>query len=174
MLIVGGYLVLDRDYKGIVITVSSRFYVHVGPILDYGSQINLSDEIPVTIESLQFHSCRRFTLIMNRSNEPGETTTRTFPQLIPSDTNFQPDHYIDDTIIHTLRVVTVWYDQQRQRRRHDDGDNGLDDDDSLNNQGIERLWNGKMSRGLRISLVGDNDFYSQNEQASFELSYNDM
>jgi hypothetical protein len=119
-------LVLERPYKGLVFTVSSRFYVHIEEL-----QKHKEETIQLMVVSCQFRRKQHF--VLNFKNLQFH--------LDPVASKEAPNPYVESTITNTLNIIYAMYK-------------------------TKWLFEKKLAHGLFISIVGDNDFYSQQYQVN--------
>ncbi|KAI9141427.1 ribosomal protein S5 domain 2-type protein, partial [Paraphysoderma sedebokerense] len=133
VLVTGGYLVLDREYSGIVIATSSRFYCIIQTSQEtpsVKSAATLSDiTFKIRLTSPQFlDPPREYEVKINSKGIVNLCTSYTNP-------------YIDHTLKFCLSLITGQYAQFSD---------------------FSRL----VENGIIITIVGDNDFYSQRKEIS--------
>jgi len=153
VLMTGGYLVLERPNKGLVLTVDARFYTSIKPIseIEVGVGKRKREEIEgveftdsngpfsIIVESPQFHHVQEYKLLI----DPKRSLRL---ELLPENVaTFKPNPYTENSLIYTLHVI-------RQIT--------LQDPDKEKYRDFIRLLKG----GLKIKILGDNAFYSQREQ----------
>ncbi|KAJ3166941.1 phosphomevalonate kinase [Geranomyces variabilis] len=123
VLLTGGYLVLDREYQGLVVGADSRFYTVVVP-----ANGDASSDVPIiSVKSPQFLDGSWTYELHVR---PGHVNLR------PLDESQPRNPYVEAALVNALDVVC------------------------LSNPNCEDL----LGKGLDITIVGSNDFYSQREQ----------
>ncbi|KAE9047644.1 hypothetical protein PR003_g971 [Phytophthora rubi] len=136
VLLVGGYLVLDEQYSGLVLSSTARFYSQVGVkgLSDKYSVFATSAEwrrlFPLTVESAQFDQ-----LIDGWIEQNSDGRFR-FQLREGSHRN----SYIEETVLCAVNGIA-----------------GLDEFKS--NDTFQQLTEAK--KGVHVTLRGDNDFYSQ-------------
>ncbi|KAG2146490.1 ribosomal protein S5 domain 2-type protein [Suillus bovinus] len=122
VLAAGGYLVLDQQYPGVVISTSSRFYTVIQPSSGSANQI--------VVRSPQFHQAEwRYTVNYNAAG------IQVNPQ---EDSIGGKNKFVHLALQHTLNLVSEIHSVAQVQER--------------------------LSNGLDIAAVGDNDFYSQRAQ----------
>ncbi|KAG9307252.1 hypothetical protein G9A89_017080 [Geosiphon pyriformis] len=122
VLLTGGYLVLDRDYDGLVIGTGARFYTVIKPG-------ELTSNGKIIVNSPQFlNATWEYSIV---------TTGGSFDILKKSDKHLQ-NRLVEIALRYSLGVIA-------QRITFD-------------------RFEEKIRSGLRIYILGDNDFYSQREQ----------
>ncbi|KAG1734747.1 ribosomal protein S5 domain 2-type protein [Suillus paluster] len=122
VLAAGGYLVLDQQYPGVVISTSSRFYTVI--------QASSGSANQIVVRSPQFHQAEwRYTVTYDAA---GILVT---PR---EDSVGGKNKFVHLALQHTLNLVSEIHSVAQVQER--------------------------LSRGLDIAAVGDNDFYSQRAQ----------
>ncbi|KAG0706108.1 ribosomal protein S5 domain 2-type protein [Suillus ampliporus] len=122
VLAAGGYLVLDQQYPGVVISTSSRFYTVI--------QASSGSANQIVVRSPQFHQAEwRYTVAYDA------TGIQVNPQ---EDSIGGKNKFVHLALQHTLNLVSEIHSVAKVQER--------------------------LSQGLDIAAVGDNDFYSQRAQ----------
>lgn len=144
VLLAGGYLVLDRQYRGLVISTSSRFYCIVSPST---SPLSSDDRTArIIVKAGQFPS---------DSSLWGYTISST-----PNGIDLKADEggknkFVEITLRNALRVVA-------ERRAAEKG---------IQSAAEELVSSVRESGGLEVVVLAHNDFYSQREAVSFISSF---
>ncbi|KAK6906490.1 phosphomevalonate kinase [Kwoniella mangroviensis CBS 8507] len=145
VLLAGGYLVLDREYSGLVVATSSRFYSTVTSLPKSTDQ----DKVILSVRAGQF---------------PKESSTWTYAVSIQNDrlmidqineNAVGKNKFISIALFQTLSLA--W-----EKIAAESSSQGLDSGHEL----LRRITNDGKSDGLEIVVLADNDFYSQREQLS--------
>ncbi|WVQ63430.1 phosphomevalonate kinase [Kwoniella botswanensis] len=145
VLLAGGYLVLDREYSGMVVATSSRFYSTVTS-LPKSTSLN---KVILSVRAGQF---------------PKESSTWTYSVSIQIDKlvinqinedEVGKNKFISIALFQTLSLAC-------ERIATESSSKGLDAAHEL----LRRITNDGKSDGLDIVVLADNDFYSQREQLS--------
>ncbi|OCF54614.1 phosphomevalonate kinase [Kwoniella mangroviensis CBS 10435] len=145
VLLAGGYLVLDREYSGLVVATSSRFYSTVTSLPKSTDQ----DKVILSVRAGQF---------------PKESSTWTYAVSIQNDrlmidqineNAVGKNKFISIALFQTLSLA--W-----EKIATESSSQGLDSGHEL----LRRITNDGKSDGLEIVVLADNDFYSQREQLS--------
>jgi phosphomevalonate kinase len=139
VLMAGGYLVLDRQYSGLVVATSSRFYCAVKT--DTGSEASV-DSATITVRAGQFPKDSS-TWSYRVSRDEGELRME---QIGENGRN----KFVEITLVKALQVAQEVLASER-------GGDGRSSGES-----VDKLLS--MVQGMDIVVVADNDFYSQREQ----------
>ncbi|KAK1923300.1 ribosomal protein S5 domain 2-type protein [Papiliotrema laurentii] len=141
VLFAGGYLVLDRQYTGLVIATSSRFYCVVSPT---STSVTAGSSARITVRAGQF---------------PRDASTWSYVvSASPRGVVVQPEvsegrnKFVEITLSNALRVVAEYSAKEGEE---DLAAASAALVDTINKQG-----------GLDIVVLANNDFYSQREQLS--------
>ncbi|OAX42265.1 phosphomevalonate kinase [Rhizopogon vinicolor AM-OR11-026] len=122
VLAAGGYLVLDQQYPGVVISTSSRFYTVIQTASCSANQ--------VVVRSPQFHQAEwNYTVVYD---------TAGIQVIAQEDSVSGKNKFVHLALHHTLNLVAEIHSVAHVQER--------------------------LSHGLDIDAVGDNDFYSQRAQ----------
>jgi phosphomevalonate kinase len=140
VLLAGGYLVLDRDYSGLVVATSSRFYC----VIDTSpSGPDSSLEIPsITVQAGQFP----------RDESTWSYRLQTGPQggFALEQVDKRKNKFVEITLTKALEVVL-----ESLIKVH--GEEAMSE--------LEKRVRGDAA-GMRIVVLADNDFYSQRDTVS--------
>ncbi|KAJ3216641.1 phosphomevalonate kinase [Dinochytrium kinnereticum] len=125
VLVTGGYLVLDREFSGLVVSTNARFYTTVS-----SSSLSTASSLPkITVRSPQFlDGLWEYEMFL-----PADST-ETCCKIVP--TKDVRNRYVECALVHALNVASVL---------------GTD-------------FTSRAKKGLDITILGDNDFYSQRAQ----------
>lgn len=140
VLMAGGYLVLDRQYSGLVVATSSRFYCAVKT--DTRSEASV-DSATITVRAGQFPKDNS-TWSYRVSRVEGELRIE---QIGENGRN----KFVEITLVKALQVAQEVLASER-------GGDGR----SFGESSVDKLLS--MVQGMDIVVVADNDFYSQREQ----------
>jgi phosphomevalonate kinase len=99
VLITGGYLVLDPKYSGLVLGTSSRFYTAISSTSEPSAHEEQT-KINVSLHSPQFHYETRYTFIC-------DAQTGISKLLLPDDSNYKRNPYIEYTLLYSLTVSVL-------------------------------------------------------------------
>lgn len=141
VLLAGGYLVLDRAYTGIVVGTSARFYsiIKSPPSLDPSQELAPCSLFRLAIRSPQFRNANWSFLVSPAPNAD---------LLIQPDSSSSPNTFVELAVRESLRLSLALQ--------------------SNHNPFILSTQNGtlvdQMSHPITITILGDNDFYSQPRQ----------
>ncbi|KAJ1928158.1 phosphomevalonate kinase, partial [Tieghemiomyces parasiticus] len=125
VLMAGGYLVLDRMYKGLIIGADARFYTLIQSVEPTAA----SGPITITVESPQFEDA----LWTYHATWSDEHSTYTLSNVGPTKNPF-----LAITLNYTLNLAAY------RLRDHD--------------------FPRRLGGGLKLVILGDNDFYSQQDK----------
>lgn len=140
VLMAGGYLVLDRQYSGLVVATSSRFYCAVKT--DTRSEASV-DSATITVRAGQFPKDSS-TWSYRVSRDKGELRIE---QIGENGRN----KFVEITLVKALQVAQEVLASERGGDGRSSGESSVD-----------KLLS--MVQGMDIVVVADNDFYSQREQ----------
>jgi phosphomevalonate kinase len=162
VLVAGGYVVLDRQYTGLAIATSARFYciitpLHHVPALSTTSVTGTSDTLRIRVRAAQFPA-ESSTWIYNIGVSAGTPGRVTLEQDDSRGTG--SNKFIQITLEQTLQYALEHLTWQLavESKSKTEGNEEL----------LRRLGAG-VSNGLDVRVVADNDFYSQREQVSILL-----
>ncbi|TPX35407.1 phosphomevalonate kinase [Synchytrium endobioticum] len=135
VLVTGGYLVLDRQYSGLVIATSSRFYCTIKPL---ASPSSIPNESKLTGSTTTSHPCPRNMIIVNSPqflDGHWEYQVQDNCLLKPTCVDQKSNNYLEITIQYALAACSML-----------------------------STYKTIIHNGLDVTIQGHNDFYSQREE----------
>ncbi|EGG15071.1 hypothetical protein DFA_09894 [Cavenderia fasciculata] len=137
VLVTGGYLVLDRLYDGLVLTINSRFYSIVKSINSNpssSSSSSLSGSYPMIVVSPQFKSRQYYQFKYSDLGDVDKQQIDIIADPLYID-QFKSNKYVEKTLLYSFIALSAILP---------------------NSQFLSII-----SKGLEITILGGNDFYSQ-------------
>ncbi|WWC92561.1 phosphomevalonate kinase [Kwoniella dendrophila CBS 6074] len=156
VLLAGGYLVLDREYSGLVVATSSRFYSSV-------------TSLPYTSSPQGFGKEEQAIISIRAGQFPKESSEWIYKLSINQEANelsliqINEDEVGKNKFIYITLFQTIAFIYEKLVK--ESGKSGLEAAKELINR-AKNDGDGKQSNGLQIVVLADNDFYSQREQLS--------
>ncbi|CAJ0826772.1 2228_t:CDS:2 [Entrophospora sp. SA101] len=145
VLVAGGYLILDRNYDGLVVAVDSRFYTVIKKIEAENTFCNSNNDNSwkINVISPQFNNTKwEYKVIINDYNNKEDIRQC---ELMTLNSNESGNNtFIDVTLKFALSIIIQRIDYSS--------------------------FSKILEKGLNIFIVGSNDFYSQREQVGNFLS----
>ncbi|CAJ0885551.1 10208_t:CDS:10 [Entrophospora sp. SA101] len=139
VLVAGGYLILDRNYDGLVVAVDSRFYTVIKKIEAENTFCNSNNDNSwkINVISPQFNNTKwEYKVIINDYNNKEDIRQC---ELMTLNSNESGNNtFIDVTLKFALSIIIQRIDYSS--------------------------FSKILEKGLNIFIVGSNDFYSQREQ----------
>ncbi|WWD20903.1 phosphomevalonate kinase [Kwoniella shandongensis] len=146
VLLAGGYLVLDRQFSGLVVATSSRFYSCVTD-LPPSDEISSTNRATISVRAGQFPST---------SSTWVYTLTLSGEELVLEQTNEAEVGKNKFIAISLLKTLELAYEKIEQEQ----GGDGVKAGEEL----LRRVKGETGGQGLEVVVLADNDFYSQREQ----------
>lgn len=142
VLVAGGYLVLDPEYSGLVIATSSRFYCsassHYQPSLTAGGQCLITVRSPQFIDAEWIYIAKAVRSARTNGSEVCEWD---FEQTKASADKAGRNPFVSLALLYTLRLASEIKGAEE----------------------VEALLQSSSGQGINITVLGDNDFYSQRD-----------